>query len=156
MGEVVSGSTLSPRAVSAPPLFAVGYSSLPTRPLDDGEVEALVTRSSASNRQKDVTGQLLFVDDAYRVVRYVQWFEGPQEAVLDLLQRISNDARHYDLRLSFVGPVEERRYPEWSMRHRRLPVDALDRARRRPPTSPSATPCSTWSTRGGVAGGRGG
>lgn len=123
--------------MTAPLLFAVGYSSLPARPLDAGEVDALVSRSVASNRTKGVTGQLLFVEGSDRVVRYVQWFEGPQDVALDLLRRISNDARHYDLRLSFVGPVAERRFPEWSMRHRRLTVDALDRARLWTPEAPN-------------------
>ena len=119
----------APRAVPAPPLFAVGYSSVPARPLDAAETDALVSRSATSNRTKGVTGQLLFIEDGDRVVRYVQWFEGPQDVALDLLHRISNDDRHYDLRISFVGSVPERRYPEWSMRHRRLPTEALDRAR---------------------------
>ena len=123
--------------MSPPPLFAASYSSLPARPLGPEEVDALVAWSVAANRRNDVTGQLLFVDDGDRVVRYVQWFEGPQDATLDLLQRISNDARHYDLRLAFVGPVAERRFPEWSMSHRRLPLDTLDRARLWTPEAPN-------------------
>ena len=124
-------------AVTAPPLFAAGYSSLPARPLDADEVRALVARAVASNRQNDVTGQLLLVEEGPRVVRYVQWIEGPRDPVLDLLVRITNDARHYDLRLSHVGPVAARRYPTWSMRERRVPSVALDRARLWTPDAPN-------------------
>ncbi|MDT0632545.1 BLUF domain-containing protein [Rubrivirga sp. S365] len=112
-----------------PPLFAAGYSSLPARPLGSDEVAALVARASAANRRTGVTGQLLMIEGDGHVVRYAQWVEGPQDVVLDLLTRISNDARHYDVRLSFVGPVAERRFPAWSMRERRVPREALDRAR---------------------------
>ena len=123
--------------MTAPPLFAAGYSSLPARALDDDEVYSLVARAATANRRNDVTGQLLLVEEGPRVVRYVQWIEGPREAVLDLLVQISNDARHYDLRLSHVGPVDARRYPAWSMRERRVPSVALDRARLWTPDAPN-------------------
>ena len=120
----------------ASPLFAAAYSSLPARPLTADEVRALVDRAEASNRRAGVTGQLLLVEDDGRVVRYVQWIEGPRDALLDLLTRITNDARHYDVRLSHVGPAAERRYPSWAMRERRASSDALDRARLWTPEAP--------------------
>ena len=118
------------------PVFAAAYSSLPARPLTRDEVAGLVASADAWNRRAGVTGQLLVVEDDGRVVRYVQWVEGPQEAVCDLVRRISNDARHYDVRLSHLGPVAERRFPAWSMRERRVAVEALDRARLWTPEAP--------------------
>ena len=95
-----------------------------------------MARAAASNRRADVTGQLLLVEDGGRVVRYAQWIEGPRDALLDLLTRITNDARHYDVRLSHVGPVAARRFPAWSMRERRVVAEALDRARLWTPEAP--------------------
>ena len=118
------------------PLLAAAYSSLPARPLSRDEVAGLVSSAEAWNRRSGVTGQLLLVEDGDRVVRYVQWVEGPQGAVLDLVRRISNDPRHYDVRLSHLGPVAERRFPAWSMRERRVAAGVLDRARLWTPEAP--------------------
>ena len=117
-------------------LLAAGYSSLPARALARHEVDALVASAGAQNRRAGVTGRLLLVEDGGRVVRYVQWVEGPSGAVLDLVRRITNDARHYDVRLSHLGPVAERRFPAWSMDGRRVAAEALDRARLWTPEAP--------------------
>lgn len=121
--------------MSTPPLFAASYSSVPAQPLTGGEVDALVSRAAAKNRKAGVTGQLMLVEDEGLIVRYVQWIEGPRDALLDLVVGITNDPRHYDVRLSHLAPAVERRYPDWSMRERRVSREILDKARLWTPTA---------------------
>ncbi|MEJ8846688.1 BLUF domain-containing protein [Variovorax rhizosphaerae] len=73
-------------------------------------VGTIVAHARARNAQRGVTGLLVF--DGYRFCHH---FEGPRDATVRLMDRISDDPRHSDIRVVYEGPLVERRYPRFDM-----------------------------------------
>lgn len=67
--------------------------------------EAQINNSSAS-----ITGVL-----AYDRGRFVQYIEGPPDRIDALIDRLRRDDRHTGFTVRSEGPVETRRFPDWSM-----------------------------------------
>lgn len=48
---------------------------------------------------------------------FAQILEGPETAIRELLSRITEDPRHYNLRVLADGPIDQRCYGNWSMEY---------------------------------------
>jgi hypothetical protein len=48
--------------------------------------------------------------------RFMQVIEGDEEAVAQCLARIERDTRHHSMHIVHQGPLEARRFGEWTMR----------------------------------------
>ncbi|BAU52099.1 BLUF domain-containing protein [Mucilaginibacter gotjawali] len=91
-------------------LYYLIYSSIPTRILNDAELEQLLATSRAENKNHRVTGMLVCLADSY-----IQLIEGAEEAIKRLYQNIVKDARHEQVVTLMEGPVSVRFFPDWAM-----------------------------------------
>jgi hypothetical protein len=73
-------------------------------------VAEIAARARRANQELDITGLLIFDGQ-----RFCQQLEGPQKAVLKLIERIRNDHRHVNVEVLHHGPVPERRFQEFSL-----------------------------------------
>ena len=96
---------------SAPPngVFSLVYLSRAPLPLDAQTIDDIAITSALTNASIDVTGYL-----TYSEPRFVQYLEGPRDAVTGLLEKIELDQRHDMTRVVELGD-SERRFPDWSM-----------------------------------------
>lgn len=94
----------------SPALLSVVYASVATEPFSDERLAALLTSSREANARADVTGMLL-----HREGRFIQFLEGPERTVRELMARIAQDRRHGRVRTLLEDPVTERQFPEWTM-----------------------------------------
>jgi len=94
------------------PLHRIVYISRRVASVEDDEViDGIVLRSISNNRRLDITGCLWF-DASW----FVQVLEGPKVAVLDLMDRIMLDPRHYAVDVLLSEDIEARRIARFSMR----------------------------------------
>ncbi len=91
-------------------MIRVVYSSVAVRPFSPEGLLQLLTHSRARNRERDLTGLLL-----YRNGRFLQALEGPAEQVDALIEKIWVDRRHAGLRILMREEIAEREFPDWSM-----------------------------------------
>ena len=106
-----------------PALYEVLYVSTlaPDQPLS--VVAEIAARARLVNVQLDITGLLVFDGQ-----RFCQQLEGPQKAVLKLIERIRNDPRHINVEIVHNGPLAGRRFQQFSLAFSTLEdVDALTR-----------------------------
>ena len=94
-------------------LRGVAYSSVATEPFDDEKLRELLAVCRAWNGSVGITGLLL-----HRRDRFIQFLEGPEPAVRDLVAKISRDPRHTRVRVLLDDPVAERQFSEWTMGYR--------------------------------------
>ena len=62
------------------------------------------------------------------MLAFMQWIEGPTLAIRACMDRIVNDSRHTSIQIVRDRLVEDRSYPDWSMRQEVLPVDQVESA----------------------------
>ncbi|MEM7524132.1 MAG: BLUF domain-containing protein, partial [Pseudomonadota bacterium] len=125
-------------AGSAPdnrPIFRIAYASRAAYPMPSGEVVTLAADAADKNRRNAVSGVLFSGDGVF-----VQWLEGPQDAVCPLMARIEADPRHRDVAILSSGWAPTRRYRRWPMRLAQTPVQANNARRRRGPFAPCDAP----------------
>lgn len=106
-----------------PALYEVLYVSTlaPDQPLS--VVAEIAARARLVNADLDITGLLVFDGQ-----RFCQQLEGPQKAVLKLIERIRNDPRHVNVEIVHNGPLAGRRFQQFSLAFSTLEdVDALAR-----------------------------
>ncbi|ART54260.1 blue light sensor protein [Acidovorax carolinensis] len=104
-------------------LYEVLYVSTlaPTQPLS--VVAQIAGRARLVNAELDITGLLIFDGQ-----RFCQQLEGPQNAVLKLIERIRNDPRHINVEVLHNGPLAHRRFLQFSLAFSTVEdVDALAR-----------------------------
>jgi len=109
-----------------PALYEVLYVSTlaPRQPVS--VVADIAARARVVNAELDVTGLLVFDGQ-----RFCQQLEGPQKAVLKLIERIRNDPRHVQVEILHNGPLAQRRFQQFSLAFSTLEdVDALARMER--------------------------
>jgi hypothetical protein len=75
----------------------------------------MLKEANENNTKSGITGMLLYKDG-----QFMQVLEGPEEAVRATFRRIDKDPRHHGVMVLLKGPVEERRFPGWSMAFRDL------------------------------------
>lgn len=93
------------------PIRAVAYVSEAVQPWSREGIDAMVERAASFNVQAGVTG-VLFFDG----VRFLQYFEGPEDGTSAVYHRIQGSSYHHGLIELSRGPVGRRVLPYWSMR----------------------------------------
>jgi len=73
-------------------------------------VRQIVELAEISNRERDLTGALLFTG-----TYFAQVIEGRDEAVDGLFTRLEEDTRHNRLTVAQRSPLAERRFQGWGM-----------------------------------------
>lgn len=96
------------------------YRSRPDTSRLRADLDAILPVSIWANARHRITGVLAYSEGAY-----VQVLEGPGRQLDTLLDCLTRDTRHVDLRISDRCPVEDRLFPGWSMARAPLPPDAL-------------------------------
>jgi hypothetical protein len=91
-------------------LIQLVYSSRPFG-FDLSMLGNILMRSRRNNARDDVTGALICRADLY-----LQWLEGPKEAVEATYTKILKDDRHLDIVRRITRPSTTRMFPQWSMR----------------------------------------
>jgi hypothetical protein len=86
------------------------YLSRAAQQLTRFEVQQILHISRRNNRQRDITGCLL-----YTGAHFAQILEGEHAALETLLGRIAQDPRHENLVVTMTRDIDIRRFPDWSM-----------------------------------------
>lgn len=100
------------------PIRAVVYASQAAEGLSIDRLKALVADAARFNKLAGVTGVLL-----HDGTRFVQYFEGPEDGVASVYERVLQSASHTDVVELARGRVSTRQFPYWSMHQ--LPADQL-------------------------------
>lgn len=98
-------------------LFRLSYASISTRgenggARDDPEIMRILGECRNNNARLEVGGAL-----QHRDGYYFQVLEGPEEAVKEIYDRISQDPHHRDVRTLEARRIGKRRFPDWSMKY---------------------------------------
>ncbi|MCP2672040.1 BLUF domain-containing protein [Maricaulaceae bacterium EIL42A08] len=96
------------------PITQLMYVSRSTISTEAGAFEAairsILSASGRHNRAEDITGALL-----YDRGRFLQWLEGPSDAVEARFGVIADDPRHGDLQVILRRSASTRRFAQWRM-----------------------------------------
>ena len=104
-------------------LYEVLYVSTLAPDQPTAVVAEIAAKARQVNAELDVTGLLIFDGQ-----RFCQQLEGPQKAVLKLIERIRNDPRHTKVEVLHHGPLAGRRFHQFSLAFSIVEdVDALER-----------------------------
>lgn len=93
-------------------VFALAYASYSTLDAQQLDLEGLAEQSSATNAAMGVTGYLCYDHGVF-----FQYMEGERQAVLEVMKSVSADDRHDVINTVELGEIEERLFPDWSMRY---------------------------------------
>lgn len=91
-------------------LRAISYVSTAAHLLNITELDALLLRAREVNAEKGVTGALIYADGSF-----FQYFEGEDQAVEGILNRIKRSNLHYDIIVMLDEPTENRLFSDWHM-----------------------------------------
>ncbi len=86
------------------------YASRAVPAIDQDALVTILRKSKANNPGTGITGVLCFSEGIF-----LQVLEGGRQAVNQLYNRISADARHTDVTLLCYEEIGERRFAGWSM-----------------------------------------
>ncbi|MCD6059825.1 MAG: hypothetical protein K0S16_136 [Moraxellaceae bacterium] len=96
-------------------MLSLVYVSHATREFGPADLDALLAQSRRNNLRAGITGMLI-----YRDGDFLQFLEGPEDAVRATWWRIARDPRHGGAMVLDESKVEERSFGNWSMGFRRL------------------------------------
>ncbi|MBK8024200.1 MAG: BLUF domain-containing protein [Chloroflexi bacterium] len=91
-------------------LFSLVYVSFASHDLTDDELKDILVVARDTNKPLEITGMLL-----YRDRFFIQALEGDEAAVRGLYEKIAKDPRHINVLTVYTGPIEARRFPDWTM-----------------------------------------
>jgi hypothetical protein len=91
-------------------VFSLTYVSSATMPLTPAQLRALLETCNRRNRQRDVTGMLLYKDG-----NFMQVLEGEEPSVKAVHETIARDPRHRGLITLLQGTTPGRQFAAWSM-----------------------------------------
>ena len=100
------------------------YTSAAIQPMPKSKLYKILVDSRVRNKLADVTGLLVYVDGTF-----LQLLEDEQEIVSNLLDKISKDPRHTDVKVVYKTGVERRTFNDWQMAY----------------VSPSPKELATWA-----------
>ena len=86
------------------------YTSVTKGTMSPQAILNILAVSKKNNRRHGISGFLHY--DRGVVLQYL---EGPREALLSRLARITADKRHTDMRIIAEGTIDYRFFPDWSM-----------------------------------------
>ncbi len=88
---------------------------------DNMSLESLAADAAARNYELNVTGYLYFEKD-----RFVQYIEGDEAVIDELMDAIRGDVRHRILHEVAEEGISKRRFPTWHMRYlSRMELEAV-------------------------------
>ncbi|WP_114700863.1 BLUF domain-containing protein [Psychrobacter proteolyticus] len=76
------------------------------------EVARILEQAQRNNERKGITGALV-INENY----FIQVIEGARPVINDLLSKLINDKRHFNLDIIECREVDERRWNTWSMKY---------------------------------------
>ncbi len=100
------------------------YTSAAIQPMPKSKLYKILVDSRVNNKLADVTGLLVYVDG-----KFLQVLEGDQEVITALLEKISKDQRHKDVKVVYKTGIENRTFNAWQMAY----------------VSPSPIELATWA-----------
>jgi hypothetical protein len=86
------------------------YRSKATSTLGSLHLFNMLIEARKKNAFLQISGHLLYSKEVF-----VQCIEGPAASIEALWQSIQRDTRHYDIELLERGPLETRRFADWTM-----------------------------------------
>jgi Sensors of blue-light using FAD len=86
------------------------YQSTATHEFGSLHLFNLLTQAQMRNERLQITGHLLFLNS-----QFTQCIEGPTDSIEQLWQSLQRDERHRNIELIARGPIDQRRFGEWSM-----------------------------------------
>lgn len=98
------------------------YISNAVNPLSKSELLAILTKSRSNNRERNITGVLLYSDQTF-----VQVLEGDERIVDRVFEIIKKDRRHHNVNIIERIPITAREFPDWSMGFEELDEQTLHR-----------------------------
>jgi hypothetical protein len=101
---------LSFKRKDIPVLERLLYRSKATNTLGSLHLFNMLSEARSKNASMGITGHLLYTEEVF-----VQCIEGPSASVTSLWESLKRDERHYELQILARGPIEARRYEDWSM-----------------------------------------
>jgi hypothetical protein len=99
-------------------IFQVIYASTGRDLFTEKKLNNLLEESRSANLKIGITGLL-----AYKDGNFMQSLEGQEQKVIELMQKISRDTRHFGIILMCKGFVERREFSNWSMAYLNLSGD---------------------------------
>ena len=93
-----------------PPLIRCIYSSVARASFSEDQIPALLSHARTANAARGVTGMLAYIGG-----NFLQVIEGTEEAIDELLTKISDDPRHKRLLILVREPIKVRSFVDWSM-----------------------------------------
>lgn len=101
-------------------MIRVTYLSQASEPLSADGLLGLLNQCHRNNTAKGLTGMLLFGNGTF-----LQSIEGEAKVVDPLIERISKDPRHRDIKIVRRDEITERQYSDWSMGFERVTESTL-------------------------------
>jgi len=92
-------------------MYSLTYVSSASSRFLEGDFERVAAVSANNNQRDDITGALLFKEGTF-----MQVLEGDEAVVCRTFARIASDPRHQGLITLLRGEIQERQFPEFSMR----------------------------------------
>ena len=91
-------------------MYYMLYISTAAKPMNYDELTALLNQCRENNRQRNITGMLLYQHETF-----MQMLEGEKQEVLDVFETIKNDSRHTGIHIVHTGDIDQRNFKDWSM-----------------------------------------
>ena len=91
-------------------MIRVTYVSHISEPLSSEQLLALLLQCRTNNAAQGITGMLIYGNGTF-----LQTLEGDEDVIDPLMDDISKDGRHEDIRLLTRRPIETRQYADWNM-----------------------------------------
>lgn len=101
-------------------LRAIAYTSVAFEGIQAAHIDRILLAASSFNKVAGVTGALMFDG-----TRFLQYFEGPQDGVASVYQRVLNARSHLFLRELATGTVPARHFPRWGVASAAIDPHAL-------------------------------
>jgi hypothetical protein len=103
-------------------LVSLVYRSRATRPLEAGDLDALLLDARANNQMLNVTGALLHDGKTF-----LQYLEGTAHGVDHVFARIERASQHAGIEKLQHGPTAFRHFQRWHMGFAQAPASLLQR-----------------------------
>lgn len=101
-------------------LVAFAYKSTAVRDLTAHDLDDLLLDARSFNAQSCVSGVLLYHDRSF-----FQYFEGPEQGITEVYDRICKSTKHHDIVELLNRPISERQFELWHMGFCKPPATVL-------------------------------
>jgi Txe/YoeB family toxin of Txe-Axe toxin-antitoxin module len=91
-------------------MYSLIYISSAVEKFKKQDLQDLLDVSRKNNLEHEITGLLIIKD--YIIVQYI---EGEKDKILQLIENIKKDVRHFNLTIIKEEPIEKRLFEQWSM-----------------------------------------